>query len=203
MDYIPPQRSERNQFYKNFSDNAVTEGPKFNAPTGSALAAKANADAILAAMAATDSLEDQLKAARLIERNVIALNLPPFRATGGLWKKLPGWPASGSEAVLRLKGPGIVFDPATYKPSFTLSMEAGKIRFDFEKKGVQRLKFFCRLRGQTVWNEIGEDSAPPYWDTNPLANPNVPEVREYMARGVIDDEEIGVDSDIVTITFGG
>jgi hypothetical protein len=31
----------------------------------------------------------------------------------------------------------------------------------------------------------------------------VPEVREYMGRGVIDDVEISIESDIVSITHGG
>jgi hypothetical protein len=28
-------------------------------------------------------------------------------------------------------------------------------------------------------------------------------VREYMVRGLLDDEEVGQDSDIVSIAFGG
>ena len=36
-----------------------------------------------------------------------------------------------------------------------------------------------------------------------LANPAVPEVREYMARGVVDDVEIGLDSDIIEVVFAG
>jgi hypothetical protein len=31
----------------------------------------------------------------------------------------------------------------------------------------------------------------------------VPEVREYMARGFIQDEEFGLDSDVASITFAG
>jgi len=36
-----------------------------------------------------------------------------------------------------------------------------------------------------------------------LAVPGVPETREYLARGIIDDEEIGIASDIVSVTFAG
>jgi hypothetical protein len=43
----------------------------------------------------------------------------------------------------------------------------------------------------------------PYYDTNPLANLAVPEVREYMVMGMIDNEEIGLPSDIVSIVFAG
>jgi len=47
------------------------------------------------------------------------------------------------------------------------------------------------------------DNFPPYDDTRALANPNVPEVREYMVRPVINDVEIGLPSDIVSAVFGG
>jgi hypothetical protein len=43
----------------------------------------------------------------------------------------------------------------------------------------------------------------PYFDNSPLAQAGVAEKREYMGRGVLHDQEIGVDSDIVTVTFGG
>lgn len=36
-----------------------------------------------------------------------------------------------------------------------------------------------------------------------LAQASVPEVREYVLRGVIADVEIGLDSDIMSITWGG
>ena len=50
---------------------------------------------------------------------------------------------------------------------------------------------------------LGTDTEAPYFDTKPLANPAVPEVREYMARGMVGDEEVGLDSDIASITFAG
>ena len=43
----------------------------------------------------------------------------------------------------------------------------------------------------------------PYIDGRPLAQANVPETREYMLRGVVTDVEIGLDSDIQSITCGG
>ncbi|MEO7299546.1 MAG: hypothetical protein ABI042_13335 [Verrucomicrobiota bacterium] len=46
-------------------------------------------------------------------------------------------------------------------------------------------------------------SLPPNVDTAAVALAIAPEVREYMARGVIDDAEIDLDSDIASITFGG
>ena len=43
----------------------------------------------------------------------------------------------------------------------------------------------------------------PYYDESPLAVANTPEVREYMAIGVINDEEIGQMSEIKEIVYAG
>lgn len=41
----------------------------------------------------------------------------------------------------------------------------------------------------------------PYFDERPLAVPGTPEVREYMAMGVLNDEEVGQPSEIREIVF--
>ncbi len=65
------------------------------------------------------------------------------------------------------------------------------------------MAIYARRRGQAAFEKIGTDSASPYDDARPLAAPGVPEVREYLLRGMIDDREIGLDSDVVSITFAG
>ena len=47
------------------------------------------------------------------------------------------------------------------------------------------------------------DTSSPYIDGRPLAQAAVAETREYMLRGVLTDVEIGLDSDIQSITWGG
>jgi hypothetical protein len=119
------------------------------------------------------------------------------------WKTLTGYPASGSEAVLKLRGADASFDPATYKPVLKVAIEAGLIKISFKKAGVDGVAVYCRLRGTSSWRRIGTDTSSPYFDTAPLAQPGVPEVREYMGRGMVGDGEIGLDSDIVSIAFAG
>jgi hypothetical protein len=119
------------------------------------------------------------------------------------WKTLPGFASSGSEAVLQLKGAEVSFDPNSYKPVLKLSQEAGRIKVEFAKKGVDGLAIYSRLRGTAAWHKIGTDTASPCFDTGAQAQPGVPEVREYMARGFIQDEELGLDSDVASITFAG
>jgi len=203
MDYIPPQRGNRYLWYGNLSTNVVEEGPKFGLPTAEATAAKTLADAIIAAMDGTDAAANALSGARTIERNTETANQAALRKKVANWKTLPGYAASGSEAVLKLKGPAVAFNAATYKPVIYVSIEAGRIQIDFEKLGADGIAVYMRRRGETVLKKIGTDTDTPYFDTGPLLQPNVPEVREYMARGMVGDDEIGVDSDIVSLTYPG
>jgi len=160
-------------------------------------------DAILAKMAATDAAENALDSARTLETKTTAANVALVRASVRNWKTVPGYAASGSEAVLRLKGTGVVFDPNTFKPKLRVTVRPGEVIIDFGKGGADGVVIYCRLRGTLSWRKLAVDMNPPYNDTAPLAVPNVPEVREYMARGILDDVEIGLESDIVTATFAG
>ena len=62
---------------------------------------------------------------------------------------------------------------------------------------------YCRVRGTMGWTFLSWDKNSPYIDGTPLAHAGVPEEREYMLRGVVNDVEIGVDSDILSIIWGG
>jgi len=203
MDYVPKQRTGLKEWLENMSDNVVAEAVKFGGVAGDATAAKALADGLLAKFALTDAAATALDGARNIERSTQATALAGLRAYVRNWKTLPGWAGSGSEAVLKVIGGADDFDPATYQPKIDASIDAGKIRINWKKKGADGIAVYCRLRGSAAWRRIGTDTEPPYFDTAPLAQAGVPEVREYMARGMVGDEEIGQDSDIISITFGG
>ena len=96
-----------------------------------------------------------------------------------------------------------VFDPDTYKPVFTVRFKGGRITLSFKKRGVDGLAIYTRLGGTTDWTKLDVHTLSPYIDGRPLAVPGVPEIREYMARGILKDREIGLESDIVSIVFGG
>jgi hypothetical protein len=203
MDWIPPKRSDRYIWYKNLSGSVVAEAVKFGGVAGDATAMKAQADAIIAKMDATEAAAGALAAAREVEQNLEAANDALIRAKVRNWKTLPGWAASGSEAVLQMKGSAVNFDPNTYKPVLKVTVEADVVKVGFTKKGVDGVAIYTRLRGTAAWRKLAMDTLSPYFDNSPLAQAGVAEKREYMGRGVLHDQEIGVDSDIVAITFGG
>jgi len=203
MDYIPDKRDARYRWLKNLSDNILVEGPKFGLTVPQCTDIKAVVDALIAKMDATDAAQNATDSARDSEAQTRQTNEATIRAAVRNWKTLPGYAASGSEAILQLKGAGVVFDPNTYKPKIKATVLPGQVRLDFTKAGVDGLVFYSRPQGTLPWTKLAMDTNPPYFDTRPLATPNVPEKREYMARGILDDVEIGLESDIVAATFAG
>lgn len=203
MDFIPNRRADRKIWWKNFEDEIDEEGPKLPITPAEITADKAVATNMLAAMDATDSAKSALDAARAAERAAETTYEAYIRNAVRGYKTKPNYASSGAEGKLRLRGPSSGFDPATFKPKLMPKVIGIQVKIDFTKGECDSVEIFSRLRGQTGWTRLGIDSATPYYDTRPLANPSVPETREYMAIGIIDDIQVGVQSDIVSVLFSG
>ena len=66
------------------------------------------------------------------------------------------------------------------------------------------MSIYCRKKGEVTWRLIAVRKRKfPYYDEAPLAVPGVPEVREYMAIGVVADEEVGQPSEIKEVVYAG
>lgn len=203
MDYLPKLRSDRYLWWKNQRDKIEEEGPKVGLSVAEIAAIKATATDQCAKMEAADAAESAAKGAKASENESTRVNTQAIRLAVRNLKTRALYASSGVEGTLRLKGTDSGFDPATFKSVLKLSIVGGQVRVDFTKGECDSVAIYCRLRGTLGWTKLGIDSDSPYFDTKPLANPAVPEVREYMGRGVIDDVEIGIESDIVSITHGG
>lgn len=106
-------------------------------------------------------------------------------------------------ADLKLVGTGSAFNPDTFKTKITATVMGDHVRLTFVKGETDGVNFYLRKQGETVWKFLSRDTNSPYNDHTPLTTPGVPEVREYQAYGVLNDVQIGLASDIVTVTFGG
>jgi hypothetical protein len=104
---------------------------------------------------------------------------------------------------LQIIGDNPYIDYSTYKPSIKATVMPGKVRVDFVKDGLDGINVYTRLKGQSTWVKLAYDSYTPYDDTRPVAAANTPEHREFMAIGVIHDEEVTKQSDIIETVFGG
>ncbi len=129
--------------------------------------------------------------------------LPSIRQDINNLKTSPGY-NDGIGSALGILNPSANFDEANYQPQLKASVFPGHVRLTGKKLGVDALNLYSRRKGDTAWTLIaGKRSTFPYDDDAKLATAGTPEVREYMAMGVMGDDEIGLPSDIVSVTYGG
>lgn len=204
-DYVPSKRELRKAWLQNLSNKAATQVVAGGGTAQNATDLKTAADAVIAAYDATDTAKTTYDGKKAVEADTEATQLAAIRSLFTTLKVQPAWRSSGADAELQSSATGSTssFDPNSYKPEISVSIKGGLITLDFKKRGVDGLVIYSRLRGTQGWTKLGVDTSSPYIDGRPLAVPGVAETREYLARGIIDDEEIGLESDIVSITYGG
>ena len=65
------------------------------------------------------------------------------------------------------------------------------------------VSIFSRIAGETEWQELTSVGKSPYIDRRPLKEAGKPEVREYKLRFYDGFNDVGQESDIASIVFGG
>ncbi len=89
------------------------------------------------------------------------------------------------------------FDSATYQPDLSVTnIQQGRL-LKFTKSKTEGVNIYRRNKGTGEWTFLALDTRSPYLDSEAFSQPT--EV-EYKVVGVIDLEEIGIDSDTVEIT---
>ena len=201
-DFIPPAKGAYRAWLLNLKTQITTQGPLFSLAPAEVTATVTITSAQIALEDAVVTAESALKSAREAQAAGRKTNNTLLRDKISDWKQMPLFtPAIAQE--LRVANTASTFDPDTFKPEFKVRIIGGEIRLDWIKYGADGVHIYSRLRGQAAWTLIGTDMSSPYIDGRPLAQANVPETREYMLRGLIADQEIGLDSDILNATWGG
>ena len=104
---------------------------------------------------------------------------------------------------------GVIAFPDTTEhpwPEFSLSFEQGpeegRVSISFTKYGHDGVWIESRVNGGD-WVALGADNSKPHYDTRPLLDPALPEVREYRLRWWDKGEPNGEFSPIQKILLGG
>ncbi|MFZ4703027.1 MAG: hypothetical protein ACOYMG_23525 [Candidatus Methylumidiphilus sp.] len=92
------------------------------------------------------------------------------------------------------------------EPEFSLSFEQGpevhRVSISFTKYGHDGVWIESRINNGE-WLSLGADNSKPHYDTRPLIDPNLPEVREYRLRWWDKGEPNGEFSPVQKIVAGG
>ena len=92
----------------------------------------------------------------------------------------------------------------TSRPTIGVEAQRARVKITGKKPGFDSVNIYSRKKGDVAWKLIAVRKRKfPYYDESPLAVAETPEVREYMAIGVINDEEIGEMSEIKEVVYAG
>jgi hypothetical protein len=91
-------------------------------------------------------------------------------------------------------------DYSKSKPTLKLVKGASGITIDFNKSDFDGIKIFSRRGNETVFSFLSDDTNPPYHDTRTNLNSADAELREYYAVYIMNDDPIGLESEIYKIT---
>jgi hypothetical protein len=134
---------------------------------------------------------------------LLAAQLPLIRAAIKRAKTSPAC-TPGIQEQLDWVGDEHSFDPDTARPTITAEAQRGRVKITGKKPGFEAYNLYFRKKGDVQWKLIAVRKRKfPFFDEAPLTVADTPEVREYMAIGVNDDEEIGQTSEIREVVFAG
>jgi hypothetical protein len=144
----------------------------------------------------------ELKSARGTKKAGDKVQLAALKARIGRHKLHPAY-NEGVGGELGIIGSSSGFDVATYKAVLVTEIFGGHVRLKFTKRGADGINVYHRRRTEVDWQFLARVTKSPFDDHINLAVANQPEHWEYRAYGVVDDEEIGIASDIVEVVYAG
>lgn len=206
LDYIPQDEGAQSTWAQNFkaAANGSANAAAMGWDTEAVLALQAAAQVIV------DGIADKEAAHNLYLAAVAAADVDIRAAEKAIRQKV----GSGKEQTtyseeigqaLGVIGPESGFNPETYVAELRSAevVGPGQVRLKFGKAGGQVPAVKAQMRrGTSGWTTVGQPMRSPWTDETPLAQPGVPENREYRVRAVKADVEIGQPSPAISVTVG-
>ncbi len=200
--FIPQVIAQLKLWLNTYKTKIATHGATIGLTAGEITAQQADCDAMITKINDADIAKQAQQASVNTQNQTIKIKLPNITNMAKRVKTHAGYTGAIGEE-LGIVGDEHVFDPATYQTVLKLRMDGGTIRIDFTRIDVEGINIYTRLQGQANWNFLARDTSSPYHDTRPLSQAGVAETREYMAFGVVNDTQIGLQSAMVSIVYGG
>lgn len=158
---------------------------------------------LLAAVSQIVDLMEQLDELTANFAPILETQMPIIRATIKRAKTFPGC-TPAIQTQLDWIGASHTFHPGTARPTIVVEVQRGRVKITGRKPGFEAYNLYWRKKGDVEWKLMAIRKRKfPYYDETPLAVANTPEVREYMAIGVINDEETGQPSEIKEVVYAG
>jgi hypothetical protein len=198
-DYMPKDDAGLKLWLGNFQTKIATHGPTTGLTAGDITTVSTQCNDVSGSINASVGKKTEAQNAVAAKETMKKETLPELRNTIKRMKTHSGY----TEAIG--KDLGIIGSDSELpeKPGLKAKATPNHVKLDFTKLGLDGVNIYARLKGQTGWAFLARDTQSPYIDNRPLTVANTPETREYMCIGVVADEEVGEESDIVSVVFGG
>jgi hypothetical protein len=200
-DYVPRNEPQLAVWLSNMGKKLSTHGPALGLTAEEINAAVTGCNDTSAKITEIEQKKNDLHHLVAIKDEVRDASLSSLRGLVTRMKAHPGY----TEAIGQDLGVIAVTTSADLinnKTTLKADVLPGRVRISFTKKGFTGVNIYSRLEGTAKWIFLARDTNSPYEDNRPLAN-DQPEKREYMAMGVVGDDEVGQPSDILSVLFGG
>ena len=93
-------------------------------------------------------------------------------------------------------------DLSDKKPKISVKLAGGMPECGFVKSHSDGVRFYRKRGSETNFSFLAVDTRSPYVDNEPNEIPGTPEKREYYAFYMVDDQQVGLQSDVVEIVVG-
>jgi hypothetical protein len=200
--FIPKADPQLALWAANFKIKIRTLGASLGVTEEQIVALEAVVDRIIQAVTKVEVKRQELETAVSAKEEAKTDDVQLLVDTAVALKRHPNYTASmGSE--LGIIGSLLTVDPQNLKPVLKPKVYPGKVDLRFNLQKMNCISIYTRLKGSMGWEKLGNDFESPFEDKRPLALVNQPEMREYMAMYFNGREEVGQQSDIVSVLFGG
>ena len=200
-DFIPDSYKNLHDWSANYSNGVSTVATRIGWPTASVTTLKAQLDslttatqAVLDAQHALDTAVGQLAALKGNALTQIRAETKSLKATHGF--------TEGDAKALGVYTTPETFNPNTYQPTLEATARHGYVDLMAKKQGADSLNVYMRPAGTANWTLLSAKRFRfPFHDDTPAPAGETVQPREYMAMGVIGDQEIGNPSNIASAVF--
>lgn len=199
--YFPTSDAQLALWCKNYKEKIVLYGTALGMTQVEVDLEIALCDKIIDSIDDVEASKAALNSAFKAKETVVKRDGGTLRKTIANHKTEPGYTIAIGEN-LGIVGSSNDFIPSEYKPEIFVSLYGGKVRVRFVKRGVNGINLYKRTKGDTQWVLVSRVTKSPYLFQPVVLQDNVPAHFEFRAFGVLNDEEIGMASDISEILFG-
>lgn len=200
-DYLPDSFKNRLDFFSNLKAKIHDHAAELKLDAAKLSAIDALLDPLIASYQAAVNADTALRLANRNATEAFDARSTPFRDLVNELKANSGL-TDGVAAAMQILTSRTDKAVADIQPRITATGHRGGVTLDGSKDYAETVNIYLRRRGQTAWTLIApKRKRLPFEDQTPPLQPGTAEEREYMARGVIGDDEVGRDSDIVPGTF--